>query len=374
MNVISIHWGFSFGGVAKYAATIDQVRNRIPVEIYSLCFLPEGRIVDRDALSMLDATIIPVKSVFDVSWISTLKSLIAEKQPDCVVSHGFNGHLLSLIGCAGQAGKICRLATYHGSYHAPTTARKLAKPIFNGFTHWFMRNKASSVLNVAQYSADFLKSKGVPSSKLSVVHNGIPDYVPDTRLRDKIRSEWGFSSEHTLIGIASRLDPIKGLEYLIEAFSDLASRFPDARLVLMGDGIMRATLEARVERLGITDQLLFAGMRSDVQDCLSALDIFALPSLAESHSIGLLEAMRAGLPIVATDVGGNTESVRHEQEGLIVQSANASQLAESLDRLLSDSELSTTLSHAARERFVQEFTEEAMLSKTAAWLQRVCKN
>jgi len=369
--VLSIHWGFSLGGVAKYAATIERVRGLIPLQLRSLCLLPQGRVVDQDSLAVLHATVLPIRTTMDFSWISRVRKVIGDEVPDCVLSHGFNGHLVSLVGCSGNK-KIRRLATYHGSYHATTAGRKFVEPIYNGFTHWYMRHKATAVLCVAQYCADFLVAQGVSAEKITVVHNGIPDFSPSPAARVSIRAEWGLAPEDVVIGVASRLDPVKGLEYLLEAFARIAPDYPSAKLVLMGDGTVRPALEAQAKAAGVHKRVVFAGMRSDVPQCLTALDIFALPSLAEYHSIGLLEAMRAGLPIVATDVGGNTESVRDGQEGLIVRSADAVGLAAALGRMLSDDTLRTQLGTAARERFNSEFTEEAMLAKTAQWLQRVC--
>lgn len=372
MKVLSIHWGLSLGGVAKYSATIERMRDHIPVQLRSLCLLPQGRIVDQAALAALDAVVLPVRSVIELSWIGQVRKIITEETPDCVLSHGFNGHLVSLIGCAGGRKPACRLASYHGSYHATTKTRKLLEPVYDGFTHWFLRNKAKAVVVVAQYCADFLVEHGVPAEKITVIHNGISDFQPDEGARERIRRKWGFGTEHVVIGVASRLDPVKGLEYLVEAFAGISADYPAARLVLMGDGTVRGALEAQAVQRGIRERVVFAGMRSDVPQCLTALDVFVLPSLAEYHSIGLLEAMRAGLPIVATDVGGNIESVRDGQEGLIVRPADAAGLAEALARMLGDNALRACLGTAAFHRFSAEFTEEAMLARTAQWLQRVC--
>ncbi|BAZ92986.1 glycosyltransferase [Thiohalobacter thiocyanaticus] len=371
-KVLSIHWGFSLGGVAQYAATLERVRARMPLQLRSLCLLPRGRVVDEATLAKLDVRVLPVRSLADLTWIRGARRVIAEEAPDCVLSHGFNGHLVALLGTRGRSTDVIRLATYHGSYHPPSRGKRLVAPLYNGFTHWYLRSRAAGVLNVAQFCADFLADHGVPASKLTVVHNGIPDLKLDPGVREAIRREWGFGPEHTLIGVASRLDPVKGLEYLLQAFAGVAQDHLGARLVLMGDGTVRSDLEAQAGALGIRDRVLFTGMRADVPQCLAALDVFALPSLAEYHSIGLLEAMRAGLPIVATDVGGNTESVRDGQEGLIVAPADAVGLKSALARLLDDRDLCARLGQAARSRFVSEFTEYAMLAKTASWLSRVC--
>ena len=372
MKVLSIHWGLSLGGVAKYATTLERVTGIAPVTIRSVCILQRGRDVDRDALKVLGAEVVSVRSVADLNWITFVRKLIREEHPDCVISHGFNGHLVSLVATAFVKNSPRCLASYHGSYHATTTTRKLLEPVYNGFTHWFLRRKASAVVSVAEYCADYLVDKGVDSGKITVIHNGIPDHQPSETARGDIRSEWGFDSEHVVIGVASRLDPVKGIEYLLDAFARVANDHSNARLVIIGDGTVRGALEERSSALGIRDRVVFAGMRNDVPRCLEALDIFALPSLAEYHSIGLLEAMRAGLAIVATSVGGNTESVRDGKEGMIIQPADAEGLATALGRLVEDRDLRKCLGQAARTRFEAEFTEESMLGKTASWIQKTC--
>jgi glycosyltransferase involved in cell wall biosynthesis len=210
------------------------------------------------------------------------------------------------------------------------------------------------------------------SNKLTVVHNGIPDYQVEPEASMSIRNEWGVGRDETLFGVASRLEPVKGLKYLLQTYIEIAHKYSSIRLVLMGDGTVRDGLEAQARTLGVHKLVVFAGMRADVPDCLTALDIFALPSLAEYHSIELLETMRAWLPIVATDVGGNTESVHDGLEGLIVKPADSAGLKSGMDRLMQDSALCSRLDNAARERFVSEFTEYATLVKTARWLQEVC--
>jgi glycosyltransferase involved in cell wall biosynthesis len=372
MKVLSIYWGFSHGGVAEYAANIELLRGHIPLELRSLCILPVGRDVDQGLLDSLDAIVLRVKSIVSLSWISRVRAIVAEEKPDCVMSHGFNGHLVSLIATVGMQPRVRRLASYHGGYHPNTRARCLVAPVYNGFTNWFLRNKADAIVSVAQYCVDALVECGVPARKFTVVHNGIPDLKPDQNKRTAIRNEWGYAPDHVVIGIASRLETIKGLDYLIEAFARVSSEYEKLRLVLIGDGTQLDSLRKLAISRTVDSRIEFAGMRSDVADCLSAIDIFALPSLSEAHSIGLLEAMRAGKAIVATDVGGNTESVRDGQEALIVQSADIDGLSEALGRLAGDTGLRVRLGEAARKRFCAEFTVEAMLTKTARWMQDVC--
>jgi glycosyltransferase involved in cell wall biosynthesis len=132
------------------------------------------------------------------------------------------------------------------------------------------------------------------------------------------------------------------------------------------------TLRQQVAQSGLSGKVVFTGFRPDVSDCLSAFDIFVLPSLAESHSIALLEAMQAGKAIVATDVGGNTESVRQGKEGIIVSPADPDGLAKAIERYIKFPELAIQMGKNAKLRFDNQFTVDVMVKKTAEWMISCC--
>lgn len=371
MKILSIHWGLSIGGVARYATIFERISEFSMARVRSLCILPKGRIVDKKSLATLNPILLPLHSPVDFSWIFRIRRIIKHENPDCLISHGFNAHFVSLLCGHGIKKPVFRLATYHGSYHAPSSVKKIVAPVYNLFTHWFLKIKAASVLCVAQFCADFLVARGVPKKKLVVVHNGISDYRPAAHSRNRVLREWGVDPEHIIIGSVSRLDPVKGLDYLLDAFVKISNDFSKARLVMIGDGHEHRTLKKKAAALGIKNKVIFAGIRSDISRCLTALDIFVLPSLAEYHSIGLLEAMRAGLPSVVTDVGGNRESVRNGREGLVVQAADANGLADAISWMLGDAAMRKRFGIAARNRYVSEFLEDKMVMKTAEWLKSV---
>jgi glycosyltransferase involved in cell wall biosynthesis len=131
-------------------------------------------------------------------------------------------------------------------------------------------------------------------------------------------------------------------------------------------------LEALTKRLGIAEAVHFCGFRANAAELLKAFDVFALPSLKEYHSLGLLEAMRAGLPIVATAVGGNPESVEDGRSGLLVPPRDSGALAAAIMRCIEDSALRRSLGWEAKQRFESCFTMERHLQSTAAWLRRCC--
>jgi glycosyltransferase involved in cell wall biosynthesis len=156
----------------------------------------------------------------------------------------------------------------------------------------------------------------------------------------------------------------------VDAFAKVVTLFPQARLLLVGNGTCENSLREQSVKLCIDEKIRFVGYQDNVDAWLDLFDVFVLPSLAEYHSIALLEAMRAGKPIVSTNVGGNPESIEHEKQGLLVPPADAAALEKAILRMIDDPELRLRLGASAKKRFKDEFTEERMLEKIAAWLKR----
>jgi glycosyltransferase involved in cell wall biosynthesis len=296
--------------------------------------------------------------------------LIDAVQPDVIFTHGFNGPVMVQALRWRYGLKAPMVCSYHGEYHPPRSNRRFIAPLFNGVMHALYRSRAvSSVVTVADYCKEFLVSCGVPAAKITVVHNGIaPHSLHSLNALKKERVDL-FDSAF-VVGMASRIEPIKGIEEAIDAIHAIhAERWPlNIKLVILGDGPQRGALEEKVKQLGLEKVVYFEGVQSHVAEWMEAFDVFLLPSYFEYHSIAILEAMRAGKAIVATAVGGTPESIRHEQEGLLVPAKDVQVLTDALMRLGGDKQLRETLGAAARNRFELEFTEDVMKRKLAAWL------
>lgn len=369
ISVLNVHWGYSIGGVGKYAAIIEDVKDIVPVSMNTVCINCLSWHCDNETLKKLSARLITIKSRFDISWLWRLPKEIDRIRPDVIMTHGFNGHFITLVTrmfCKTSATYVC---SYHGLYHAPSKLRKLVQPVFNGFTEFYIKYIANKVISVSDYSKRYLIERGVNPDKITVIHNGIDDaYDVPNEIRDKLRQEWGVAENEVLLGIASRLDPVKGISYLFDAFSKLCPDNDNLKLVIVGTGTLERVLAEKARALKLSDRIIFTGFRNDIDACLAAFDIFVLPSLAEYHSIALLEAMRAGKVIISTDVGGNTESVRDSQEALIVKPKNSQQIIDAVNRLLGDKGLCERLSSTANNRFKSHFTVDKMVEDTANWL------
>jgi glycosyltransferase involved in cell wall biosynthesis len=179
---------------------------------------------------------------------------------------------------------------------------------------------------------------------------------------DKLGEGFGLKKNDLVIGTVGRLEPRKGYRYLLESAVQVSKTYPQVKFLLVGDGELRDELEDLAKKLEITSKIIFAGLAQDVSSILSLLDIFVLPSLDEGLGIVILEAMAAGLPVIATDVGGIPEIVRDGETGLLVEPGNPSVLTSAITRLLGDKEYALTLGEAGK-KYAGQFSSKVMVEK-----------
>lgn len=224
------------------------------------------------------------------------------------------------------------------------------------------------VIAVSANVRDFCVSHiGLPAEKLVVIYNGValPRELPASR--QQARDALGLPSDDLVIGAVTRLDPVKGVDFLIRALAQV----DDARLTVIGDGPERAALEALANDLGVTGQVFWAGHRCDVESLLPAFDLFVQPSLHEGMPNTVLEAQACGLPVVATAVGGTPEVVVDGVTGLLVPPRDPTALAKAMTVLLRNSDLRRKMGRAGRDRIAQHFSVERMVEQTQALYERL---
>jgi glycosyltransferase involved in cell wall biosynthesis len=225
----------------------------------------------------------------------------------------------------------------------------------------FYYHRADRVLVNCESLRDFVRECEHREEKIQTIPNGVDlDLVRPTGARAHVRSELGIPPSANLIGCVGRMRTVKGQRYLIEAFSSLASAFPEARLLLVGGGPDEPEHRQAVVRAGLEGRVHFVGYQDDVRPYLEAMDIFVLPSLSEAHSMALLEAMAMGKAVVATAVGGNRETVRPGVSGLLVAAGSSHGIGDALVRLLTEPELAARLGCEA-ERAATRFDVREMV-------------
>ncbi|MBO9685090.1 TIGR03088 family PEP-CTERM/XrtA system glycosyltransferase [Roseateles chitosanitabidus] len=208
---------------------------------------------------------------------------------------------------------------------------------------------------------------GVPSTRVSQFVNGVDTQRFQRAGVEAIPGCPFDPAAHWLIGTVGRMAPVKDQLMLTRAFIALIARAPDlratARLVLIGDGPLRAPCQALLDEAGLADLAWLPGERTDVPAVMRGLHVFALPSLAEGISNTILEAMASGLPVVATAVGGNADLVTAERSGLLVPAAAPDAMAAALLRLARDPALAAAMGEAGRRRVEDDFSMRAMVAR-----------
>ena len=232
---------------------------------------------------------------------------------------------------------------------------------------------AYRVVGVSDHTTDNLaRYEWIPRRKLVTIPNGIdPSPFDAPAPRAELRARLGVPPDAPLMGLGARITDQKGVDVLLHAMPRVLEAVPDARLAVVGEGPDRPDLERLSASLGLTDSVHFLGARTDFVELVPALDIYALPSRWEGLPMVILEAMAARLAIVATDVGGVANAVRHESTGLLVPSEDPVRLADELIRALRDPELRRRLGGEARRVFDEEYSAEVMTRRyEALYLRR----
>ncbi len=228
-----------------------------------------------------------------------------------------------------------------------------------------------------ELSAYLVRDVGIAPARVSMIRNGVDEsrFRPRQGGRGPIAGSPFNDPDLLVLGTVGRLQPVKDQIGLARAFVTVASRSPTLaerlRLVIVGEGPTRQAIEAELTRANLLDHAWLPGERDDIPEILRGLDAFVLPSRSEGISNVLLEAMASGLPIVATDVGGNGELVVNGATGMLVGAMDETALADAIERLCSARETAAGWGIAARARAENEFSLTSMTRNYAALYDRL---
>jgi glycosyltransferase involved in cell wall biosynthesis len=207
-----------------------------------------------------------------------------------------------------------------------------------------------------------IDDEGRHGAPVSLVYNGVDLHRYDHQEPCcTLREEYGLSQDSQIVGCVARLEPEKGHRTLLEAWSLVLGRVPDACLLIVGEGSLRDDLERQAAGLGIAGRVVVAGRRDDIPAVTAALDVAVLPSYREAQGLVVLEAMALSRPIVATNVGGIPEMIENGVSGLLVPPHDAAALADAISRLLLDHPLADTLARNGHDVVHDRFSAELMV-------------
>ena len=224
---------------------------------------------------------------------------------------------------------------------------------------------AARVVAVSGAIADVLEQDGIARSAIRVVYEGVPDRAPAPGGREALRA-LGIPDGALVVGNVAALTDHKDHRTLLDAAARVVRLRPDARFVVVGDGELRAPLEAQARALGLGDRCVFAGFRRDLDVLLPAFDVFCLSSHMEGLGTIVLDAMAFARPVVATAAGGIAESVADGVTGRLVAPRDEIALAQALLEVLGDPARAAAFGRAGRRRFEERFSADRMVEETLA--------
>ncbi len=323
--------------IIEWATAFDPAR----VQVHSYVLRDVGGLAEPLARSGVPITFLG-RGRFSPRTLWTLLGLIRRHQID--VLH-LNGHGSSAFGrLAGRLTRTPAVVHVHGdAFYSPGGYPAYIRLIDRLLARWTAR-----AISISESTREFcIQAMGFRPSQVEVVHNPTPQpaygKIAATRLR-ALRAQYGIGDDEPVIGIASRLYRVKGHHVLLTAFRRVVDARPDARLLVVGDGPERSNLAAQARALGIEARVCFAGFQEDVPAHLQLCRVTAIPSVhPEPFGLVAVESLAAGVPVVASRIGGLPEIVTDGIAGLLVDPDNPEQLAQALVRILTDTSLAAEL-------------------------------
>lgn len=362
---------FGVGGTEKQVMSLAARLDRKRFDLSFGCLKLWGDLLDEVERQKYQVTEYPLRSFYRPhAWRQVIRFASALRKSRTQIMHSYNFYAnVFSIPAARLAGVPCIVASIRdmGAYMTPAQVK----------VQRFMCRFADRVVVNAGAIRDWLVEQGCPAQKISVIRNGL-DLSRYGRHSDGLvlRQQFWIPPQVPLVVMLSRINPQKGIDQFLEAAAIVRQRCPKAHFLVVGeafintDGVFRPdqdyrrALEQKAVKLGVSDHMRFTGMRSDVAEILGAAAVSVLPSFSEGISNTLLESMAAGVPVVATSVGGTPEIIEHGKHGLLVSPGDSRALAEAICTVLEQPLLAARLSHDARERVEVEFSFDNMVRET----------
>ena len=361
IHIVHVIYQFSVGGLEN---GVINLINGLPEDRYqhSIVALTFSDPVFARRLQR-EVTIYPVrkKPGHDFSALRKVFQFLRKAKPDIV--HTRNLAAADMLPIAWLTRVPARIHSIHGrdvhDLDGTNTRYRVIQRILTLFSN--------RVIALSKDLEEYMRDKvGVSDAKLVQVYNGVNTerFAPGKMSASELLPDGFRGDDLMVIGYVGRLEAVKSPQTLCRAFVQLdASKGTDkVRLVIVGEGSQQAECEEILRAAGLREKAWFAGSRSDVSELMDCFDIFALSSLAEGISNTILEAMAKGLPIVATDVGGNAELVNDGETGLLVASGDDRGFSRALDKLLCNKPMREQFGAAGLARANQTFSLPAMVS------------
>jgi glycosyltransferase involved in cell wall biosynthesis len=327
----------------------------------------EGPLVNEALKKNLEVKIIPhlknqINILDDFIALFEIIGLIKKERFAIVHTHNSKAGILGRI-----AARICRVPIVVHTVHSCVFKYPNLNWFQKTFFLWLEKLTAKmsdKLITISEpLKEEFIKARVERAEKFTTIYSGIEvdKFNLPVDLKNK-KQALGISDNCFVVGTVSRLDEGKGHEFLIRAMPQVLGKIKDIVFVFVGEGLIRNELEALAKQLKVREKIIFTGLREDVPEILKVFDIFCLASLYEGMARVILEAQAAGIPVIATKVGGIPDIVIENKTAILVKAKDPGSLAEAIIKLAEDASLRASMYQSAKEFVGFKFSAEKMVS------------
>ncbi len=363
--ILYLIYGFRIGGAERHLLDLCKGLDPEKFRAEIIYFYREEQMLPEFQEAGIPCHLFQVKkNELNFKEIWRLSRVIRKLAPDIVHVHLFHASRYGTLAALLAGAK--RIVRTKHSVRMPGTRTGKREILWNAF----LSVSLTRIVGVSDAVARQIRTP-------HIIYNGIDtEYFSRENAEAsgvKYYKQYLEDEAYPVLGIVARLSIQKGHAVLLEAFAKLPPDWPNAKLLIAGDGETRPELEALTNKLDLSDRVKFLGMIRDVREFLAVIDIFVQPSVAEGLGISAIEAMSMELPIVATRVGGLSEVITDGENGILIEPNDPEALSDALNRLLRDSTLRERLRKQARKTAVQKFGLKAMVGQYESLYTELCR-
>jgi len=360
MRIVQVTESLEIGGAERVVVTLaNALADRHESSV--ICLKSLGPLAaDLDGVTV---SCIHKREGNDPGAILRLARALRAARAEVVHAHDWGGYL-DIMSAAWLARVPVAVHTVHGRYmsYPPGRFTDLKKSLRHFCERRAARRFGNTICVSDALRAHVAEEVGIPESVMHTIANGVA--VPPLR-RERVAQAGALR-----LVTVGRLAAVKNFALLIRAFAPLAARWPQLSLSIVGDGPERGALEKLAVELGLTGAVHFLGFRSDIDELLAQSDVFVLTSLSEGIPMSILEAMKSGLPVVATRVGGVPATVAEGETGILVESGDERALTRALATLIEYPRSAEAMGAAGQARVREKFSVETMVAAYEAIYRR----
>ncbi|HET7603913.1 MAG TPA: glycosyltransferase [Gemmatimonadales bacterium] len=344
-------------------------RHRVAVEVAAM--QPDGPLRARYDEAGIPVTVFPIANLYGPgAWRQGLRlaSWLRRRRPDVVHCHDIYSNIF--------VGFWARMAGIRNVIASRRWGASSSKPSLDALNRIMSRRATRLLVNSSAVGTTLVRQEGYPSERISIIPNFLEPAAfasPDPNERARRQAALGIPSDRWIVGIVARLSAVKNHALLLHAVRRLTAGGRPVHIVIVGDGPTRTGLEQLAQSLKLADSLTFTGTLPNRPNPHELFDLSVLTSRSEGFPNAVVEAMAAGRPVVATDVGGVRDAVSDGVTGLLVPSDDEAALAAAIERLREDPARAEAMGQAGRKAAMDRFSQEVVLNQLTALYEELAR-